>query len=172
MESGYKRALKKVAEDCVHRSLPGLRRYKPAKAESRFFLAGSLFFRKEVAPEAFVYLVISPASGTECSFTVLLGWGFGDSIAEQNYLEQFRELGGRIWPTRRYASGFEQLEVLEDAPAAWGESLPAVETLQESHGSATPEVQDAVVRHSLTVALDRTRAVLPTFIAAIQAAVT
>jgi hypothetical protein len=117
-------------------------------------------------------LVISPASGRECSFTVLLGWGFGDLIAEHNYLEQFRDLGGRIWPTRRYAAGFEQLEVLEDAPGAWGESLPEVEALQERYGSVTPEVQETVVRHSLTIALDRTRAILPAFIAAIQAAST
>jgi hypothetical protein len=170
MEAGYKRALKKFSTDCVYQSLPGLVPYDPTKAELRTFLGGSLFFRKEIAPEAFVYLVISPASGKECSFTVLLGWGFGDDIAEHNYLEQFRELGGRIWPTRRYLSGFEQLEVLENAKAAWGESLPEVQALQQRYGSVTSEVQDAVVRHSLMAALHRTRAIFPAFVAAIQVA--
>jgi hypothetical protein len=170
MESGYKRALKKVAEDCVGRSLPGMLRYSPAKPESRVFLAGSFFFRKGVAPNAFVYLVISPASGKDCAYTVLLGWGFGHTIAEHNYLEQFRELGGKIWPTGKYPSGFEQLEVLEGAHAAWGECLPEIEVLQGSYGSVTPEVQDRIVRRSLTAALDRVRKILPTFVAGIQAA--
>lgn len=167
MDARYSRVLKRIAGRCVGEVLPDFHRYVASRMEARIFLAGSQFFRKMVLQHSYVYIVISPASGAESAFVVLLGWGFGESLEEHNYLEQFREMGGNIWPTSRYRAGFEQLQVLEGSAAAWGEVLPSVDLWPEGEDGSVEHIEK-VLRDALVGALLRSRTLLGRFAAAIE----
>lgn len=164
MHGEYKKALKKVVLNCAAELLPGFSRYAPEKEESGRMPAGSFVFRRKLECDAFVYVVVSPGRGQEAGYTISLGWSYGSRIEPHNYLEQFRVMDGRVWPTRKFQSGFEQLQVLEGAAAAWGETLPDPSTMP----GASSDFELAVAE-SLSSSMRRAANVLPDFERAICA---
>lgn len=158
MEEALKKVFRRVVPRFIPAALPDFELYKATKVELERFRGNAVAFRKEKADPTAVYLVFAPGPARERSYTVHLGWSFVAGIAPFDYWEQRRELGS-IRPHRKFDSGFEQLQVIEEESVVLGEEIPRGSELP---GSRSWEIEaECLMQDSLESVASRIRRVLP-----------